>query len=602
MKSSDRNVYRRFLPLLRPYRGRLAVVLATSAVAPLLIAARIWLLKVLIDTVLTGHRPGLLPVVAGAFVAIATVRGIIVSLGTHMSGWIGTQVVQDLRAQLYSALQHRSMRYFHRQRLGDLLTRLSGDIASIEDLLVSGLTSIVSYVVTIALFLTLLLILNPGLVLVAASILPVLAVATVIEARRGRRAQQDIRERTSELTSIAEEGLSAIALVKAFARGEHEQSRFDQASQRSAQARLRAVRLRAVFPPLSELVAAIGTAIVVWIGARQVLAGQLSLGSLVIFISFLASLYVPIQGLSRVASTFQRALVGAERVVEILDAPAEQNERTGAPALPPITGEVEFRHVSFAYEPGAPVLSDVTFGISPGELVALIGPSGAGKTTVVSLLLSYYDANAGTLTLDGHPLQRFDPASSRQQIAAVLQEPMLLNASVRENIRYGRLQASDAEIEDAARIAQADGFIRDLPEGYDTVVGPRGSRLSGGQRQRLAIARAIVKNAPVLVLDEATSALDPVTEAQVLQALRANCVHTAVLLIAHRPSTVSYADRIVMLKDGRVVAQGTQAALRADNTAYREFMGHNGDPLGTRPLSALGSNSSNGQVTHEGRK
>jgi ATP-binding cassette subfamily B protein len=258
--------------------------------------------------------------------------------------------------------------------------------------------------------------------------------------------------------------------------------------------------------------------------------------------------------------------------------------------------------VSFAYEPGVSVLSDVTFGISPGELVALIGPSGAGKTTVVSLLLSYYDASAGTLTLDGHALQRFDPASSRRQIAAVLQEPMLLNASVRENIRYGRLQASDAEIEDAARIAQADRFIRDLPDGYDTVVGPRGSRLSGGQRQRLAIARAIVKNAPVLVLDEATSALDPVTEAQVLDALRAHCAHTAVLLIAHRSSTVSYADRIVMLKDGRVVAQGTQAALRADNTAYREFMRCDGDPLGTRPLPALGSNSPNGQVTHEGRK
>jgi ABC-type multidrug transport system fused ATPase/permease subunit len=212
-------------------------------------------------------------------VAIAVVRGIIVSLDTRVSGWVGTHVVQDLRAQLYSALQHRSMRYFHRQRLGDLLTRLSGDIASIEDLLVSGLTSIVSYCVTIVLFLTLLLILNPGLVLVAASILPVLTVATVVEARRGRRAQQEIRRRTSELTSTAEEGLSAIALVKAFARGEHEEHRFGQASLRSAEARLRAVRLRAVFPPLSELVAAVGTAIVVWIGARQVLAGQLSLGS-----------------------------------------------------------------------------------------------------------------------------------------------------------------------------------------------------------------------------------------------------------------------------------------------------------------------------------
>ncbi|MDX6600307.1 MAG: ATP-binding cassette, subfamily bacterial [Gaiellales bacterium] len=592
MKRSDRNVYRRLLPLLRPYRGRLAVVLAASALGPLLIAGRIWLLKILIDTVLRGHRPGLLPIVAGAFVAIAVVRGIIVSVDTRLSGWVGTHVVQDLRGQLYSALQHRSMRYFHRQRLGDLLTRLSADIASIEDMLVSGLTSVVSYCVTIGLFLTLLLILNPGLVLVAAGILPVLAVATVVESRRGRRAQEEIRRRTSELTSTAEEGLSAIALVKAFARGEHEQRRFGQASRHSAEARLRAVRLRAVFPPLSELVAAIGTAVVVWVGARQVLSGQLSLGSLVVFISLLASLYVPIQGLSRLASAFQRALVGAERVVEILDAPAVENERAGAPALPPITGEVRFQHVTFGYEPDTPVLSGVSFGISPGEVVALIGASGAGKTTAVSLLLSYYDADGGKVTLDGYALHEFDPASSRRQVAAVLQEPMLLNASVRENIRYGRLEATDAEIEEAAVVAQADRFIRDLPEGYDTVVGPRGSRLSGGQRQRLAIARAVVKDAPVLVLDEATSALDPATEARVLEALRARCVDTAVLLIAHRASTIGHADRIVMLQDGHVAGHGTEAALRAGNAAYRELLGENDGGFEKRALPALGSSSS----------
>jgi ABC-type multidrug transport system fused ATPase/permease subunit len=593
MKRSDRGIYRRFAPLLAPYRGRLALAVAVSAIGPLLIAARIWLLKVLIDTVLRGHRPGLLPVVAGAFVTIAVVRGAIGSWDTSASGWVGTQVVRDLRTQLYGALQRRSLRFFHRQRLGDLLTRLSVDIASIESLLVSGLTAIVSYCVTIVLFLTLLLVLNPGLVLVAASILPVLVVATAVEARRGRRAQEEIRERTSELASTAEEGLSAIALVKAFARGEHEQRRFGAVSERSAQARLRAVRISAVFPPLSELVVAVGTAIVVWIGAKQVLAGHLSLGSLVVFMSYLASLYVPIQGLGRLASTFQRALVGAQRVVEILDVPPEHNERTGAPGLPPLRGEVAFRHVGFGYEPEVPVLCDVDFVVSPGELVALIGPSGAGKTTVVSLLLSYYDADAGVVTLDEHPMHQFDPASSRRQIAAVLQEPMLFNASVRENIRYGRLDATDAEVEAAAATAQADDFIRELPDGYDTIVGPRGSRLSGGQRQRLAIARAVVRKAPILILDEATSALDPATEARVLQALRLECRHSAVLLIAHRYSTVSYADRVVMLDRGRVVAQGTQAELRMTNATYREFVrGQSADGLNSNRLMAAAGASS----------
>jgi ATP-binding cassette, subfamily B, bacterial MsbA len=324
-----------------------------------------------------------------------------------------------------------------------------------------------------------------------------------------------------------------------------------------------------------------------------VLAGHLSLGSLVVFMSYLASLYVPIQGLARVASTFQRAMVGAQRVVEILDAPAEHNERTGAPELPPVRGDVAFRHVRFGYEPEVPVLRDVDFAVSPGELVALIGPSGAGKTTVVSLLLSYYDADAGVVTLDQHPLHRFDPDSSRRQIAAVLQEPMLFNASVRENIRYGRLDAADAEIDAAAAVAQADEFIRELPDGYDTVVGPRGSRLSGGQRQRLAIARAVLSEAPVLVLDEATSALDPATEARVLQALRTECRHTAVLLIAHRYSTVSYADRVVMLGQGRVVAQGTHAELRMSSETYNEFVrGESADrPERNRRLLALAAGS-----------
>ena len=569
--TADLAVYRRFIPLLKPHWVRQTLALAASACTPLLFAARIWLLKILIDTVFGAHQPRLLPVVAGGFIAVAVLRSLITYLDVKVSGAVGIQVVRDLRVQMYTNLQAYSLRYFHSQRLGDLLTRLSSDIAAIETLLVSGLSTLVANVVTIVLFTGLLLVLSPQLVLVAAAVLPVLAVTTIIVARLGRRAQRHIRAATSDVTSTAEEGLSAIALVKSFARSGYEITRFGAAADRTALAQLRAVGIRSMYPSLAELAGAVGTAVVVWVGASQVLASQLSLGSLVVFISYLASLLAPIQGLSRLAGTTQRALVGVERVIQVLDAPDELRERHDDPPLPAVRGEVAFSRVTFGYAPHRPVLHEVDLQVHQGEMVAVIGASGAGKTTLVSLLLSYYDPDRGAVHLDGHPLRQFDPDSARRQVAAVLQEPMLFDASVAENIRYGRLEATDAEVRSAANAACAHGFINEMPEGYDTVVGPRGARLSGGQRQRLAIARAVLKAAPVLVLDEATSALDPTTEALVLPQIRAACPRAAILLVAHRYSTVRHADRVIVLDRGRITESGTQPELLTRRGAYWEF-------------------------------
>jgi ABC-type multidrug transport system fused ATPase/permease subunit len=572
-------MFRRFSPVLRPYRARLAVALVAATARPLLSAARIWLLKILIDTVVRGGHHSLLGPLAVAFVLIAAVRGLVVHWDEKLSGWVGTQMTRDLRTRTYSHLQGLSLRFYHGQRLGDLLTRLSGDISAIEDLLVSGLSDLVAFTTTILLFVGVLWYLDSTLLLVSFAILPFLALSTLIGARRARHAQQDIRARASHLTSTAEEALSMVALVKAFARGHHERRRFAQATEEAAVARLGSVRVQAVFPPLADLLTAIGTALVVYLGARQVINHHLSLGSLVVFLSYLAALYTPIQGLTSLNTTVQRALVGAERVSEILDAPAEFADR-GGPPMPDVLGSVEFRHVTFGYDPDRPVLRDVNLRIEPGEMVALIGPTGAGKTSVVSLLLSYYDPDLGEVLLDGHRASAFSADSVREKIAAVLQEPMLFNTTVRENLRYGRLDATDAEIERAAVIAQADVFIRELPDGYDTMVGPRGSRLSGGQRQRLALARALVKDAPVLVLDEATSALDPKTESAVVDALRPIMADRAVLIVAHRFSTVRHADRIVVLRDGRIVEEGPpDELLNRPDGPYRQFVNEQTEPL-----------------------
>ena len=559
---------RRFLPLLGPYRGQAALALLLVLWRPALNTAKVWLLKIVIDDVVRGQRLGLLPAVCAAYLVIAALKGILIYAGGLLTAWLGGRVTTDLRQRFYDHLQALPLAVAGRWRPGDLLTRLTADTAAMEGLLTTTLSEGVGAAVTILIFAGMLVYLDPRLAALALLVIPVLALAIGRYTGRSRAAARAVRREASALAALAEETLGALPLVKAYGRGPHERGRFARQAATNFRVRLAAARVGALFQPTSELVSTAGMVAVLWVGVHELVAGRLTLGGLVVFLGYLGSLYTPLVTLSRLSGAAQTALAGAERVAELLDLAPEAPDAAEARPLPPLRGGVEFRNVTYGYDPARPVLRDVSLVIAPGELVALVGPSGAGKSTLLGLLLRFANPDHGAVLLDGRDIREVTLDSLRAQIAPVLQEPTIFRGTVAENIRYGRLDASDAVVAAAAAAAGAADFIAALPEGYATEVGPRGARLSGGQRQRLAIARALVRDAPLLLLDEATAALDTLAEARLREALAHLSTGRTTILVAHRLSTARWADRIVVLDNGRIVEEGTHEALLARGGLY----------------------------------
>jgi ATP-binding cassette subfamily B protein len=574
-----------FLPLLRPFRKPLCWAGLAMILDAVLTVFRPWPLKVVIDRVLS-QRPSRVPflhawldhaplsrshILYGACATtliIAVSTGILTYYYIRTLGDIGQRFVFALRQNLFAHLQRLSLRFHDRQRTGDLITRLTSDIDAIQDMIANGIIVFGSNAFLLAGMLILMFWLNWQFALAALSVAPLLFWTVFRYSNRIKIAAGKARASTGILASVAQETLASIRIVQGLAQEEQQDERFRVQSATSLQAYQEGIRYQARIWPIVDLLAATGLAMVMWYGATRVLAGALTTGDVVIFFAYVTNLYAPMRQLARLSYMSNRASVGAERIAEVMTVRSEVADRARARTAVGLRGSIEFLNVSFEYEPGQPVLSKIYLAIRPGERVAIVGATGAGKSTLVSLVPRLYDPSAGVVCIDGEDIRNYFVQSLREQISLVLQDSLLFSGTIRENIAFGRRGASEQEIVAAAVTANADEFIQRLPDGYDALVAERGSSLSGGEKQRIAIARAVLRDAPILILDEPTSSLDAASERLVIDALQRAAAGRTTLIIAHRLSTVRLADQIVVLDQGRIAEEGRPQDLLALQGRY----------------------------------
>jgi len=529
-----------------------------------------WLAS-LVNSVAGHDKVAILYFAACSVIAIAAV-GAIGSYGEkYLTTSVGQRVMHDLRRTLYHHIQRLSLSYHDRKKTGDVISRVTSDIDAIQDFVSQALLGIVVNVVTLIGMLAVMFYLNWRFTLIALSVAPILFAVVYVYTRRIKKASRAVREKEGEVVSIVQEVLTSIRVVQAFAREDYEQTRFEKQSLESVETALRARSLKAKLTPIVQIVVAVGTCLVLWYGVRLVLAGEITSGSLLVFFLYLGKMYKPMRELSKMTDTLSKTAVGYERIKEVIETEREIHNVKGAIPAPPFNGEIEFSHVDFGYTPDNLILKDVNFKIEPGQLAAFVGPTGAGKTTIASLVARFYDPVKGEVRIDGKDVRAYKIKSVRRQVSFVLQENLLFHASIWQNIAYGRPEASREEIIETARLANADEFIRKMPQQYDALVGERGVTLSGGQRQRIAIARAIIRNSPILVLDEPTSSLDSASEELVFEALARLIEGKTSIVIAHRLATVKRADVIFVLDDCSIVEQGTHEQLLSRKGLYSEL-------------------------------
>jgi ABC-type multidrug transport system fused ATPase/permease subunit len=565
--------YRRLMGFLRPYRLSLwgSLVFAWAAMGMTVLIP--WLVGRAVNAIEDGDKPDLLPL-ALAILGAAVLRLGLTVVRRLVAGKVSLAVEFDLRQTFYAHLQRLELGFFDGQQTGQLMSRATVDLQSIRFFLGYGLIFITQNLLTIVLASAVMFAINPWLALIALAPAPLIVFTASRYNRISRPALQEVQQRIAELTAEAEENVSGIRIVKAFAREEHQLHRFQRAVSRVFDQSIYSTRLAAFFSPLIGLLPQIGIALILLVGGRMVIDGNLSLGNFTAFYTYLVMLAGPMRMLGVAMGMAQRAIASGNRMFEIIDREPAIQSPPVAPALPPGGGEVDLRGVTLSYDGSAPALNEVNLRVEAGKTVALVGPSGAGKTSLVGLIARLYDPTAGIVLVDGADIRQVDVGSLRAEVAFVADDSFLFTASVAENIAYARQDASLGEIEAAARRAQADGFIQELPDGYETRVGERGLTLSGGQRQRVAIARALLADPRILILDDATSSVDATTEEAIKTGLSEVMSGRTTFIIAHRLSTVSLADEVVVMDGGKIVDRGSHRELMEGCGFYREIAEH----------------------------
>ena len=575
--------------LLRPYRGQLVIILLAMLVETASSLASPWPLKVIIDNVVGNHKlpHGLDEIVrpmlehgnklrvaglaAFAFVLIALLGALASYIDNYYTESVGQWVANDLRLKTYHHLQRLSLGYYNTHETGTLLSTITTDIATIQDFASSSTLNILVDMLTIVSMLGLMFWLNWDFTLIAVAVTPFMLFFISRFKKAVKKATHEVRKEQADIVAVVQQGLESMQVVKAFGRQDMEQQALADVSHATVAAALKARRVKSMLSPIVTITVAFCTAIVLWRGAALILAEAMTVGALTVYLSYLSKFFKPVKDLATTTNAIAQAAVGVERVQAILETDTILPEREDAFEPRFLKGEIAFEHVAFGYLEDEPVLKDVNFTIEAGQLVGVVGPTGSGKSTVVSLIPRFYDVTSGTVKIDGRDVRDYKVNPLRDQIGYVLQDTVLFHGTILENIAFGRPNATRQEIVDAAKLANADEFIARMPKGYDTMVGERGSTLSGGQRQRIGIARVMVRNSPILLLDESTAALDSESEKLVIEALERLMKGRTVIMIAHRLSTIRDADKIIVISGGIVAESGNHDQLMALNGIYAEL-------------------------------